>query len=168
MSSVTIRRETDADISAISTIVTEAFAGLDYSDQSEARIVEKLRDDNSLSVSLVAVTDLQIVGHVAVSPVTFDDGTGGWFGLGPVSVSPDFHGRGIGSLLIEHALDALREGGAGGVVVIGDPSFYSRFGFVRTEFLGYPGDIDDDFLRALRLGDSRFPSGNVHYHPAFS
>lgn len=167
MSNVTIRRETDADISMISMLITEAFAGLDYSNQSEARIVEELRDDNALAVSLVAVVDARVVGHIAVSPVTIDDGTGGWFGLGPISVSPDVHGRGIGSKLIEHALTALQEGGAGGVVVVGDPHFYARFGFVRTEFLGIAGGLEDEYLRARRIVDSRFPTGDVHYHPAF-
>ncbi|AWB80998.1 GNAT family N-acetyltransferase [Corynebacterium yudongzhengii] len=153
MNDVTIRRETDADIPAITELVG-------------CGVVEKLRDDNALAVSLVAVEEFEIVGHIAASPVRIDDGTGGWFSLGPVTVAEGHRGRGIGSRLIEHAIDALKEGGAGGAVLVGDPAYYGRFGFVRTEFLTHPGNVDDYLLRALRLGDSRFPAGDVHAHPA--
>lgn len=166
MENVTVRRETDADIPAIEEIITSAFAGVEHSDQSEADIVRKLRDADALSVSLVAVVDGQIVGHVAVSPVTIEDGTGGWFGIGPIAVEPDVQGKGIGSLLMVWALAALDRGDAGGVVVLGDPAFYQRFGFVQTELLTYPGP-PPEYFRARKITDTRFPSGEVRYHPAF-
>lgn len=166
MSTVTIRRETDADIQAITDVVTAAFAEVELSDQTEAGIVEKLRDDNALSVSLIAVVDMQIVGHVAASPVRFDDATGGWFGIGPVSVAPEAQRMGVGTALMNRVVEALREGGAGGAVIVGDPDFYIRLGFAHTEFLTYEG-VPDRNLLAMRLSDSRFPTGQVHYHPAF-
>lgn len=167
MTTVTIRRETDADIPAIADIVTAAFAEVEQSDQTESRIVEQLRDDNALSVSLVAVVDTRIVGHVAASPVSFDDATGGWFGVGPVSVAPESQGHGVGTALMEHVIAALREGGAGGAIVVGEPAFYVKLGFAHTEFLSYQ-NVSDKYLLAQRLGDSRFPTGQVHYHPAFA
>lgn len=166
MEKVTIRRETDADIPAIDDIITTAFAGVEHSDQTEAEIVRRLRDADALSVSLVAVVDGEIVGHVAVSPVAIEDGTGGWFGLGPIAVAPDIQGKGIGSLLMNEALAALERGEAGGVVVLGDPDYYQRFGFVQTEQLTYPGP-PPEYFRARKITDSRFPSGVVQYHAAF-
>ena len=67
------------------------------------------------------------VDHIAASPVTFDS-TEGWFGLGPVSVSPDQQGNGIGSALIKAALNQLKQAGAAGTVVLGEPDYYCRFG----------------------------------------
>ncbi|GAB3942899.1 GNAT family N-acetyltransferase [Corynebacterium tapiri] len=167
MHNVTIRRETDADISAISQVTNAAFAEVEYSSGTEAEIVEKLRDSDNLAVSLVAVAGPDIVGHVAMSPVRIEDGTGGWFGLGPVSVHPTHQNQGIGSALVEAALQALREGLAGGVVVLGEPRFYQRFGFAKAERLTYPG-APAQYFTALRLCDSRYPAGDVTYHPAFS
>lgn len=166
MDNVTIRRETDADIPAIDRVITAAFAEVEHSDQSEAGVVNRLRDDDSLAVSLVAVAEGRIVGHVAVSPVTIEDGTGGWFGLGPLAVEPAAQRNGIGSRLMTEALEALHKGGAGGVVVLGDPSYYRHFGFVETEFLSYP-HAPAEYFRARKVTDSRFPSGVVRYHPAF-
>ena len=68
------------------------------------------------------------VGRIAASPVTFDS-TEGWFGLGPVSVLPDQLGNGIGSALIKATLNQLKQAGAVGTVVLGEPEYYSRFGF---------------------------------------
>jgi hypothetical protein len=57
------------------------------------------------------------------------DGATGWFGLGPISVLPELQGTGIGTLLMQDALRLLRARGAAGCVVLGDPAYYSRFGF---------------------------------------
>lgn len=77
--------------------------------------------DTLLSVSLVAECDGEVVGHVAASPVTLSEGTTEWFGLGPVSVLPAWQGRGIGSALMEACLSRLRERGARGCLLVGEP-----------------------------------------------
>lgn len=177
MDNRTIRRETDADITGIHALITSVFAGVDPTDPAypgtlswagrEAAIVEKLRDDDSLSLSLVAVQGLDILGHIAASPVRITDGTGGWFGIGPVSVAPAHRGSGLGTALLSHAVNALQEGGAGGVVAIGNPEFYTRFDFTAVPELSLPGAVSEHFL-ARRLRDSHFPQGAVAYHPAFA
>ncbi len=162
----TIRRETDADIPGIHALITAAFAEVADSDGREAAIVDALRDDDALALSLVAVEGVETLGHVAVSPVRIEDGTGGWFGIGPVTVAPHRQGGGLARALLESTLARLTEGGAGGVVVFGEPDFYAHFGFERVPGLDYPG-APEGYFQALRITDSQFPSGLVHYHPAF-
>ena len=101
-----IRQEQDCDIEAIRQVTKAAFAGALHASGTEATIIDALREANALALSLVAILDGELVGHVALSPVTIDGRSGSWFGLGPVSVRPDLQGQEIGSTLI-------REGCAG-------------------------------------------------------
>src|SRR5690606_18603384 len=116
---------------AIHTLVAAAFDGHPHSDGSEPAIVDRLRADGDLTISLVAEDGGEIVGHIAFSPVTISDGNEGWFGLGPVAVAPQRQREGIGAALIEHGLALLRERGSAGCVVLGDPAYYGRFGFTH-------------------------------------
>lgn len=102
----------------------------------EADLVDLLRRRGELAVSLVARLNGQIVGHVALSPMTLDPPcTTTLLGLGPLAVHPEFQRRGIGSMLVERALDRARSQGCAAVCVLGDPGFYRRFGFC-TALLG--------------------------------
>lgn len=125
-----------------------------------------LRKAGQLAVSLVAEDAGAIVGHVAVSPVTISSGAAGWYGLGPISVAPAQQGRGIGTQLMQQALAALRERGAAGCVVLGDPGYYARFGFRAESSLVLPG-VPAEYFQALLL-DGVLPAGIVSYHEAFS
>lgn len=132
-----IRAERPSDEQAISALITAAFLTSDHSGGNEAAIVEKLREANSLTVSLVATESDAIVGHVALSPVTIDGRSDGWFGLGPVAVVPERQRDGIGSAIVEAGLARLRQRGARGCVVLGDPAFYARFGFAADPSLSW-------------------------------
>src|SRR5690606_31159364 len=109
-----IRPETARDGSAISAITTAAFASAAHSSQTEAAIVDALREAGALTLSLVAVIEGEICGHCALSPVEINGAECGWYGLGPVSASPQHQTKGIGSALIIQALTHLRETGAKG------------------------------------------------------
>ncbi|WEK57040.1 MAG: N-acetyltransferase [Candidatus Brevundimonas phytovorans] len=159
-----LRPETETDRAAIQALTAAAFDGHPHSDGSEPRIIEALRDAGALTLSLVAEVDGQVVGHAAFSPVEWP-GQGDWFGLGPVSVAPDSQNQGIGRQLIEAGLDDLRRRGARGCVVMGEPAYYGRFGFVQDPRLTYPGPPPDYFM-ALAFGAIE-GSGEVRYHPAF-
>jgi putative acetyltransferase len=159
-----IRDEEMDDAAGIRRTIREAFEAAEHSSGTEAKIVDGLRDAGALPVSLVAIEDGQVVGHVAVSPVTIGDAEE-WYGLGPVAVRPDRQQDRIGSSLIKEALSRLRQRGAAGCVVLGEPSFYGRFGFSNDPAITY-ADVPPPYFQILSFGPAR-PSGRVEYHPAF-
>jgi putative acetyltransferase len=163
MTAVALRPEQPADAAAIAVVHRAAFAGHD-----EVRIVEALRTAGALSVSLVAVLDGGIVGHVAMSPVTVDERVVG-VGLAPVGVLPEHQRRGIGGDLCRRALDVARSIGWRACVVLGHPAYYPRFGFVHasTNFgLQWSGGHDDAFFACeLVVGALSGVRGVVHYRP---
>jgi putative acetyltransferase len=161
-----IRPEQTRDHAAIAQVTRAAFAGNPYSQQTEAFIIEALRAAGALALSLVADHDGQVVGHVAFSHVDVSDGSGGWYGLGPISVFPPCQRSGIGSALIERGLADLRARQAAGCVLLGEPAYYGRFGFRQARSLRLEGVPPEYFLVLPLAGEE--PSGAVAYHPGFS
>ncbi|WP_395450018.1 GNAT family N-acetyltransferase [Aminobacter sp. UC22_36] len=161
---MTIRPEQPADVDTIRTLTRAAFAHAPHASQTEAAIVDALRDAGALTLSLVSEDNGEILGHVAFSPVTVG-GADGWYGLGPVSVWPESQSRGIGQSLIRHGLEALRQMGARGCVLIGDPAYYSRFGFVADPGVSY-GGIPPEYVQRLAFGDD-IARGEIVYHAGF-
>lgn len=162
---MTIRPETLADAAAIRALTEAAFDGVAHSSRTEGAIVDALREGGALSLSLVAEQDDRIVGHVAFSPVLIDGEERGWFGLGPVSVSPGRQRRGVGTALIDEGLTRLKRGGAGGCVVLGDPAFYRRFGFTSDHALRF-GDVPPRYFQSMLLSGQP-AAGEVTYHDGF-
>lgn len=160
-----IRAERPGDEAAIRALVAAAFADVPNSNGSEPEIVEALRAGGNLAISLVAEATDDIVGHVAFSPVVIDGVEGGWFGLGPISVLPGRQRRGIGTRLIDAGIADLRARGARGVVVVGDPSYYARFGFKRDPRLIYPHPGGEYLQRLVLSGEEA--RGIVRFAPAF-
>lgn len=160
-----IRLESVDDAPAIRAVIIAAFKDAPHSSGTEAAIVDALREAGALTLSLVAEKHGRIVGHAAFSPVMIDGQAGRWFGLGPVSVEPADRRRGIGEALIREGLQRLRTAGAEGCVVLGDPSYYQRFGFVNDNRLRY-GRVRSEYF--LRLGFTGVePKGEVAYHAGF-
>lgn len=159
-----VRSENQTDAAAISALITAAFVDAEHADGTEAEIVERLRASDGLSISLVAVEDGEIVGHVAFSPVSLGRASG-YYGLGPVAVHRDHRRRGVGAELIRTGLDQLRDRGAKGCVVLGDPAYYRRFGFACDERVTLAG-VPAEYFQILRLTDGG-DVGAVRYHPAF-
>ncbi|MFC5699024.1 GNAT family N-acetyltransferase [Pseudomonas sp. GCM10022186] len=160
-----IRTETAADGAAIETLTASAFRHAPHSSHTEQFIVNALRRAGQLTVSLVAEEGSEILGHVAISPVSISSGATGWYGLGPISVSPGRQGEGIGSRLMEAALADLRQLGAEGCVLLGDPAYYQRFGFDVRPGLELPG-VPPEYFQAISFS-GRWPTGQVSYHEAF-
>ena len=162
---IEIRPEQACDIEAIHQVTKIAFLNAPHTDHTEQFIVKALRQYNALSISLVAAVEGDIVGHVAVSPVTISDGSEGWYGLGPISVLPSHQNCGIGSNLMKAAIAALKAKDAKGCVLLGEPSYYQRFGFASRKGLVLP-DVPAEYFQALVL-DGKLPQGEVSYHHAF-
>jgi len=160
-----IRDESEQDHDAITEVVFAAFATLEVSDQTEHFVITTLRAAGVLTISRVAEVDGQVVGHIAFSPVTMSDGTPGWYGLGPVSVLPDFQHKGIGKALILEGLSRLKELSAKGCCLVGHPEYYPQFGFQNTPLLGLEGVPPEAFF-ALSF-DGHLPEGQVTFHNAF-
>lgn len=164
--SLAIHPETPADSAAVEQLIASAFQNAPHTSHTEHFILNALRRAGQLSVSLVAQDDDEIVGHVAISPVSISSGATGWYGLGPISVSPGRQGRGIGTQLMESALADLRRIGAAGCVVLGDPAYYRRFGFIVRPGLVLAG-VPAEYFQAISFSSS-WPLGNVDYHEAFN
>ena len=165
MSAISIRSEKPGDEAEIHALTAAAFADMPFSDGDEPELVDALRAAGDLTLSLVAVDGAAIVGHIAFSPVTISDGSQSWYGLGPVSVAPAVQRLGIGSALIWRGLADMRERGAGGIVLLGNPAYYARFGFAHDPELRYPGPPPAYFQRLVLAGDA--PNGIVTYAAAF-
>ncbi len=155
------------DAAAVRQVHLRAFDGR----EEEPRLVELLHHAEAAPVSLVAVKEGQVVGHVLFSPVRLDDKSGlQMVGLGPVGVLPEQQCKGIGSRLVREGLAVCRSAGYGAVVVLGDPGYYSRFGFVRASEYGLGNEygVDDHFMVAeLERGTLDRMGGTVRYRPEF-
>lgn len=162
---VGIRAERPGDEAAIHRLTAAAFRDMPFSQRNEQHLVDALRRNGDLALSLVAEQGGEITGHIAFSPVAISDGTLRWFGLGPVSVWPERQGRGIGGALIRHGISELRRRGAAGLVLLGSPTYYARFGFRPLPQLRYPGPPPEYFQCLVLTGD--VPTGEVRYASAF-
>ena len=163
---ILIRSETNADVSAINEVTIAAFKTLEISNQTEQFIIKALRATNALTISLVAELDGRIVGHIAFSPVTISDGTKNWYGLGPVSVLPEYQRQGIGKALIQEGLSRLKGMNAKGCCLVGHPDYYRQFGFKSVLGLVVDG-VPQEVFFALSF-DEHTPRGIVTFHEAFT
>jgi putative acetyltransferase len=165
---VEIRPETPEDIPHIRRVHQQAF----HPSLGEARLVDLLREANKASYSLVALVDRQVVGHVLFSPIALVPDQEGIRGLGlaPVGVLPAFQRQGIGAGLIREGLQACQGMGYDLVVVLGDPRYYSRFGFSRAKDY----QLDNEYgageafmVLEMRTGILGAIRGLVKYQPEF-
>jgi len=146
-----LRPERPEDVDAIRTLTETAFKTAPHADGTEHISIDRLRAAG--------------VGHVAFSPVTVSDGSTDWYGLGPISVAPARQGEGIGGRLIGEGLQRLKALGAAGCVLLGDPAYYSRFGFVADPKLTLDGVPPEYFMRVAF--SPVYGGGTVSYHPGF-
>ncbi len=162
---IVIRSETDADISAITEVTVAAFKTLEISNHTEQFIIAALRAAKALTISLVAEADGRVVGHIAFSPVAISDGTRNWYGLGPVSVLPEYQRQGIGKALIREGLSRLKDMNAQGCCLVGHPDYYRKFGFKNVPGLVLEGVPQEVFFALSFSGHT--PQGTVTFHDGF-
>jgi putative acetyltransferase len=165
---ITIRAEQSSDHQAIARIVTAAFR-----QPLEAEIVAQIRGTPAEVLSLVAEADGALAAHVLFSVVDADDAPRAC-ALGPVAVDPPLQSRGIGDALIRAGIDRLRANGRPIVFVLGNPKYYSRFGFELAAPYGwhYGSREFDRAFQVMRLDGSPLKRSSterwVRYHAAFS
>ena len=160
-----IRSEKPSDIEAIAEVTKVAFEDHSFCQQTEHLIISDLRAAGALTISLVSEVNGRVVGHIAFSPLTISDGTENWYGLGPVSVLPDYQGRRIGTALVNNGLSLLKSMGSKGCAIVGLPTYYDRFGFKNHPQLIYEGIPQEVFVAKPLVGP--VPSGTVEFHQAF-
>ena len=157
------RRE---DYAAIYKLIQSAFTDKDFSSGTEGPIVDALRKSGDLILSLVAKRSDRLVGHIAFSPARVGNQSENIYALGPVAVDPKLRYQAIGTALIQTGLARLQALGARACVLVGDPNYYHRFGFVGNGGLRY-GELPPSYVQALVWGEP-LSTGEISFAPAFS
>ena len=164
-----IRRETPEDIEAIRHVNEEAFGG-----KEEADIVDALRQRGATILSLVATDEGRVIGHILFSPVTIEPESSSFpaVALAPMSVLPEYQGKGIGSELVRAGLDECRALGHELVVLVGHADYYQRFDFVPARERGIECEFEapDEawMLLELREGALGGRKGTVKFQAEFT
>jgi putative acetyltransferase len=163
-----IRAEKLEDVAAVRSVNIAAFDRT-----NEADLVDRLRGVDS-TFSFVAVKSEQIVGHIFFSPIEIE---GKYrnnlliLGLAPVAVLPSHQRQGIGSSIIRHSLEICARSGVKAIFVLGDPKYYSRFGFIsaKEQGLKYEYKVPDEAFMVLELENSALDgcSGLIKYRSEF-
>lgn len=172
---VLIRQETTNDYAAVADLIERAFRQEEMSDHQEQFLVERLRQAPAFlpELSLVAVADGQIVGHILLSKIMIEDSatTTPSLALAPVSVLPAFQQKRIGSRLMEAGHERARQLGFGSVILLGHATYYPRFGYRPTATFGielpFPAPPENCLALELQPGALADKKGKVIYPPAF-
>lgn len=171
---IEIRKEQKEDYDQILIVNERAFG-----QPEEGRIVNKIRRSCREIVSLVAVLDDKIVGHIFFSPAIIKIPTGNitgvikGMGLAPMAVLPEFQNKGIGSILVTEGLKRIKDAKYPFVIVLGHEKYYPRFGFQRALEFGLRSQWDgfpDEAFMAMILDESvmKDVSGIVNYRDEFN
>ena len=163
---IKILHEKPGDIKSVHEINLQAFET-----EAEADLVDKLRGVVEPYISLVAKEDDQVLGHILFTPVSIANTTIRAMGLGPMAVSPCRQGQGIGSSLIKQGLQACTDINVDAVFVLGEPEYYTRFGFEHASNKGlyYKSEKFGPYFFVLELSAGSIDglSGEVEYHELF-
>lgn len=158
---IAIRDVHPGDAAAVRRVEQAAFGR-----NHEAELVDRLRADGDAQVELVADADGEVVGHILFSPLGLGPIVGA--ALAPVAVMPGMQSQGIGSLLVRQGLRRCRDLGAPAVVVLGDPTYYSRFGFDPALASRLESPFFGPSFMAIELSPGALASGGaVRYASAF-
>ncbi|MGD9785343.1 MAG: GNAT family N-acetyltransferase [Hyphomicrobiaceae bacterium] len=159
---MTIRHEMEADHAAVRELLLSAFPL-----PSEADAVERLRTDKDVALALVALIGDKLVGHLMLSPMRAPFPA---LGLAPVSVHPDHRNQGIGRRLVAEAVDLMRQGSWRAIFVVGDPAYYTRFGFDAELAAGFNSPYRGPYLMVMAMREEGLPrkTGKVAFARAFS
>jgi len=163
---IEIREERPDDAPAIREVNKRAFG-----QDQEGNIVDALRTNGAVSLSLVAAVNGRIVGHIMYSPITVGGVITG-AALGPMAVVPEYQRQGIGSKLVEAGNEKLQDDDCPFIIVLGHPNYYPRFGFRPASMYGIECEwtVPDDVFMLLVLDEAKMQgvSGLAKYRHEFS
>jgi putative acetyltransferase len=162
---IEIRDEHSGDVSEIRELNRQAFG-----QAQEGNIVEALRSNRAVLLSLVATLDGHVVAHILYSPLSVSGVDGA--ALGPMAVLPQHQRQGIGSKLVEAGNRRLKDSGCPFIIVVGHPNFYPRFGFKPANTCGITceWEVPDEAFMVLTLDHAKMAgvAGLAQYRPEFS
>jgi predicted N-acetyltransferase YhbS len=159
---IEIRNAAKRDYKSTENLTREAFWNLYNPGCSEHFILHKLRESKGYveELDLIAIHKDELVGHIISTKAKVIDAKGNEHQVlcvGPFAVSPNLQGKGIGAKLIKQSIKKANEMGFSGMILFGNPNYYSRFGFVNAqqfEITTKDGQNFDPFM-ALELGENR-------------
>lgn len=167
MDTVQLRIEQPGDLGAIRALHLAAFPTA-----AEAKLVDRLREEAAVCLSLVACAHGELIGHALFTHagLLLTDRSHAIGALGPVAVQPARQRTGIGAQLIRSGLARCAALGLPAVIVLGHPNYYPRFGFRRAD----TWDVRNELSAPLEafmihwLSDPLPGPALAKYHPAFS
>ena len=170
-----VRQETQNEIDSIYKVVKAAFKTAEHSDGTEQDLVNKLRNSDSYieELSLVALDDNLVIGHIMFTKaiIQYDNNEYETLALAPLSVSPSYQGKGVGSKLIKEGLKKAVDLGYNSVIVLGSEKYYPRFGFKEAINFGIkaPFEVPSENFMAMELKPEGLKniSGTVIYPSEF-
>ena len=173
---ILFKQENKDDYAAVFNLIQRAFEKEEMSDHSEQYLVERLRNSEAFipELSIVAEINQNIAGHILLTRIKVINNKNEEFdslALAPVSVLPEYQGKGIGGKLIETAHKKAKELGFGSVILLGHENYYPRFGYEIAKKYGIklPFEVPDENCMAIELikGALEGVEGTVVYPKAF-
>lgn len=166
---IIIRAEKETDYETVHNLVAESFSSATHTDGDEHNLVDRIRktDEYIPELSLVAVYEDKIIGHIMMSKVYVSDQIG--LALAPLAVLPEFQGSGVGISLVKEAHKRALKQGYGFSVVLGSPGYYSRFGYTAASAFGIKPtfEVSDEYFMVCKFDVNVLEPGIVEYSKAF-
>jgi predicted N-acetyltransferase YhbS len=165
-----IRQERVGEFPQIRRFIQKAFETARYAEGDEQDFVERLRSPEAYvpDLTLVLENATRMIGHIMLTRMSIDTATGPFaiLLLACVALAAEYRDRGIGSALIEAALQRACGDGHRAVILVGDPAYYARLGFAPSIQFGIANEnrIELEFvqLRELVPGALRDVVGSVN------
>lgn len=171
-----IRQETKNDYKAVFNLIKEAFKNEALSDHKEQFLVERLRKSDAFipELSIVAEIDKKIVGYILTTKLKIKNESNEFesLALAPVSVLPEFQGKGIGGKLIIESHKKAKELGHKSIVLLGHENYYPKFGYQQADTFGieFPFNVPKQNCMAVELIENGLKNvnGMVEYPKEFN
>ena len=172
---IKLRQENEKDYKSVFQLIEKAFEHEEYSDHKEQFLVERLRKSNAFipELSIVAELENKIIGHILLTKLEIKNDSESFesLALAPVSVLPEFQGKGIGSKLILQSHKTAKDLGYKSIILLGHQDYYPRFGYELCEKynIEMPFDVPAENCMVIVLVENGLAgvSGKVVYPPAF-